>query len=239
MAKFKVGTTVRENGKRKLYDIVRAYMDRNGIQNYELSGRNGSFDIEEEKLEKFFSPVTVGKDVGVFFGENSNSRACNSTNPVVANAMRARNALPEGYERIPGAISYLKRGTIVGFKGEAYKVKDASNPDRIEIQKVKDGLVLRVSDLDLDFPLRKKSANARASGGVARNAKYKDFGQDVKVEIDDDGSCFFQISLNGLVSPYGNNWNECKPKAMVVIKTLERKAEQLKQAVAWVEKNAK
>lgn len=72
MAKFKVGTTVREKGKQKLYDIVRAYIDRNGIQNYELSGRNGSFDIEEEKLEKFFSPVVVGKDIGEFFGENAN-----------------------------------------------------------------------------------------------------------------------------------------------------------------------
>lgn len=83
-------------------------------------------------------------------------------------------------------------------------------------------------------------ANAiKASGGVARNAEYKDFGQDIKVEIDDDGSCFFQISLNGLVSPYGKSWNECKPKVMMTIKTLERKAEQLKQAVAWVEKNAK
>lgn len=78
-----------------------------------------------------------------------------------------------------------------------------------------------------------------ANRRVARNDKYKDFGQNVKAEINDDGSCFIEIATNGLISPYGKNANDCKAKALIVVKTLERKASELKQAIAWLEQNAK
>ena len=81
-------------------------------------------------------------------------------------------------------------------------------------------------------------AKAMNACGVARNEKYKDFGKSVRGEIDDDGSCFIQIGVDGLVSPFGKNWPECKAKAVVAIKNLEQKAAELKQAVAWFEQNA-
>ena len=148
MAKFKVGTTVREKGKRNIYDIVRAYVDRDGIQNYQLSGRNGSFDIEEEKLEKFFSPVTVGKDVGEFFGENANS--C------------ARNAIKVGDKVTYWVFDEKVKGTVKAIRGNKAEVVRGDE---------KAGLTIPLKDLEAWNSVRSTNAVvANALNACARNA---------------------------------------------------------------------
>lgn len=85
---------------------------------------------------------------------------------------RAANNIPAGYERIPGKSGgALGKGTIVGYGNDAYRVLDGRDPDRIKIEKLNGGEVKYVSDLDLDYPLRKKvSANSRALNWNYRNS---------------------------------------------------------------------
>ena len=91
-------------------------------------------------------------------------------------------------------------------------------------------------------------ANAVAAHGVAKNAdryEEKSFGNgDVKASLKDYGrGPGYEISVytNGIssASSWSDQGKKCVSEARSVLSAIERKASALKQAIAWMEQNAK
>ena len=87
-----------------------------------------------------------------------------------------------------------------------------------------------------------------AQKGVARNAdryEEKSFGNgDVKASLKDFGrDPIYEIDVytTGITSPvsFADKGKKCVAEARSVLSAIERKASALKQAIAWMEQNAK
>lgn len=165
----------------------------------------------------------------------------NSTNTVVANAMAAKNAAPKGLT--PTTKLRLKEDFSDEYgsyhKGDVFPMyaMGGINPRFGTMMVPGRGVTLQIPWEKLEV------VNA-----VARNAdryEEKSFGNgDVKASLKDYGrGAGYEISVytNGITSPssWDDNGKKCVAEARSVLSAIERKASALKQAIAWMEQNAK
>jgi hypothetical protein len=162
-----------------------------------------------------------------------------TTNKVVANALKAKN------RRLKSAEDKFGNEIHIG-----------------DMVKTKNGKTGRVEEIFEDHgegpyviiegdmrPYKSYLSITKVSNSVTMNADNRpetaSFGNnDVKCEIADYGKGpGFHISVytDGLSSPssWGDNGKKCINDAKTVLKAFERKASALKQAIAWMEQNAK
>lgn len=162
-----------------------------------------------------------------------------STNKIIANALMAKNrSLKSAADKLGNKIHI---GDMVRTKsGKIGRV------EKIFEDHGEGPYVIIEGDMR---PYKSYLSITKVSNSTATNADNRidtaKFGNDdVKCEIVDHGKGpGFHISVytGGLFSPssWGDKGKKCINEAKTVLKVLERKTSALKQAIAWMEQNAK
>lgn len=145
-----------------------------------------------------------------------------STNRIVANAMAARNA-------------YCEAGDYIETRDGGQDTVERVVGDKVYL---KSGDVICMSDVKSVLNAKRVARNAdrieeKSFGNGDVKASMKDFGRDPIYEI-----AVYTTGITSSVS-FADKGKKCVAEARAVLSAVERKASALKQAIAWMEQNAK
>lgn len=148
-----------------------------------------------------------------------------STNTVVANAMAARTA----------RNAYCEAGDYIETRDGGQETVERVVGDKVYL---KSGDVIRMSDVKAILNASCTARNAdryeeKSFGNGDVKASLKDFGRDPIYEI-----AVYATGITTAVS-FADKGKKCVAEARAVLSAVERKASALKQAIAWMEQNAK